>query len=433
MAYDEDASYLGSSQGTPKNYGPSNIDMKGYTRLSGAESDPAYPAYKASIAPPPEAAAPAPAPVASYRAAMDPDNPGGGQPVDQPQSRGVPSWWDKPVTDTMRDISSHQWFGGPTQNAVSQLGVNISGPRTGEDRSAGAGYNDTQSVTVPAGGRVKPAMTFPTDPDANLPTAPVQPYGQVVQAANQAMANNYSDRLAAEDARRPNSQELESAKNDARIARFRATDGADMILGSNRLYGAQRAAIVQNAVDATANATRLDNLARGASQVTPPNLVQGAVAQTEADQKARSGSFDQQKGSVAVAGGKQALQKGAQELTASGLQLHTAQHLADLQKRALSGDTKANDMLALYQKAQSGKGGPITEEDKLKLYDDMVSRAVAMGGPEAYKSLPDFQTLSAHMDGRATPPPADWMARAKAANPGMSDEELTANYAKKAR
>jgi hypothetical protein len=247
------------------------------------------------------------------------------------------------------------------------------------------------------------------------------------------MANNYGDRLAAEDARRPNSQEVATANWNAQVARHRATDGADMVLGSNRLYGAQRAAIVQNAADATANATRLDNTARGASQVTPPNLVQGAVAQTEADQRARSGAFDQQKGSVAVAGGKQALQKGAQELAASGLQLHTSQHLADLQQRALAGDAKANDILALYQKAQSGKGGPITEEDKLKLYDDMVSRAVAMGGPEAYKSLPDFQTLSAHMDGRAAAPPADWMARAKAANPGASDTDLANLYAQKAR
>lgn len=111
-----------------------------------------------------------------------------------------------------------------------------------------------------------------------------------------------------------------------------------------------------------------------------------------------------QTGQGIVSGAREAEQKsrlGEQQVRQGDVAAQLQSHVADLQKRATQpgpeGDS-AREALAIYQKAQQGKGGPLTDEDKLKVYGDMVSRATAVGGPEAYKSLPNFNDFAKSLD-----------------------------------
>lgn len=337
-----------SSQGTPTNYdtSPPATYTSGYDqREAGLQAANAAQARRPMAQPR--------APGVVGMAATDPDNPGSSTPVDQPMSRGVPGWWDKPVSEVMRSVSSASPFTPPSGPLTVATSAIAGSGRTGDDRSAGAGSETP--VFAPAPKMAKPLFTSDGSTAENQPVPQVQPYGATVGAANLAMANNYSDRLAAEDARRPNSLERDQANNDARIARFRATDGADMVLaGGNKAYAGQRAAIVQNAADATANATRLDNAARAASGITPPNLVQGAVAQTEADAKARSGAFDLQKGGIAVQAGKQGLQKGALDIKSQQAHLDAVNALQNATPGSPQALAAERTLLAIQGKLEPG-------------------------------------------------------------------------------
>lgn len=135
-----------------------------------------------------------------------------------------------------------------------------------------------------------------------------------------------------------------------------------------------------------------------------------ATAADTADAAAQAGGRnflqEAQTGQGIVSGARQAEQAsrlGEQQVRVGDINASVQSHVADLQKRATqpgpAGDA-AREALAIYQKAQQGKGGPLTEEDMLKVYGDMVSRATAVGGPEAYKALPNFNDFAKTLSNR---------------------------------
>ena len=239
----------------------------------------------------------------------------------------------------------------------------------------------------------------------------------------------------------------EKAKREADVAGFSARNGADVILrGSPTFDGrnpiadaaARNAGVAEGRLQ-SATATAVQRKTASDNAATP-NYIQQAAEQQKTQLEAQKGVREQQSGTLAQQVGKQGLavggqqlQKGEQELQHGAFGLQIQSHLTDLQKRAAGTGPDAqaaNNALALYQKAQSGKGGPITDEDILGAHKDMVVRAIQMGGADALKSLPSFSEYKQSLLDNGAPP-ADWMTRARTANPGASEAALTELYKSK--
>lgn len=192
-------------------------------------------------------------------------------------------------------------------------------------------------------------------------------------------------------------------------------------------YGSQAAAEKAAGVAAAAN-TALSGARTGRDYTKEAQGSQDLV------QKAREAQLGEAGKSQSLVSGGQGIEKGAQELQSGKYQLMQQQHLSDLQARAAApgpdGDA-ARDALAIYQKAMSGKGGPITAEDKLKVYGDFLQATARMMGGDALSHVPNFSDWSDMISGKGAQPPADWMTRAKAANPGATPEALAKLYASK--
>lgn len=231
------------------------------------------------------------------------------------------------------------------------------------------------------------------------------------------------------------SREIDAARGEKRVADFEAKYGVKpgTVSGVSRNGVAfertprgESAAFLQGQQEAD---TRLDRLqsARLANSAAIP----GNRNYIDEFAKGTPSPLAEREQMQKIALGEQAGQLGALQLAGGNLQLHVQQHLSDLQTRA-SGTgpdaEAARNALAFYQKAQQGKGGPLTEEDALKVYGDMVSRATSMGGPEAYKSLPHFNEFfaSLHGGGAKAAPPQGAVDMLKK-NPAMR-EQFDAKY-----
>ena len=230
---------------------------------------------------------------------------------------------------------------------------------------------------------------------------------------------------AADAAGRPDYRQQQMDRSAARVANWHAEmDKYDVKGGIGNRRAAMEAAALSaaNARDANARVALNDaaNM-RPVPGAQPRNLVQEEIAKQGAATTAEDKASEQiNRGILAPAeAGLRTAQAGAegaktglmgQELKSAQLNYHVQQHLSDLQQRASGTGADAESArtaLALYQKAQSGKGGPLTDEDLLKVYGDMVSRATAMGGPDAYKTLPHFSDWKTMMTGQGTyTPPA---------------------------
>jgi hypothetical protein len=237
---------------------------------------------------------------------------------------------------------------------------------------------------------------------------------------------------AREDATRPDSRDIQRLESEDRVARFHAKNP---LISGDQSGPAFEAAAAGIAADAKASGEKLSAARAAASAPSaaaqPLNLVQQAQEANEAANRSRKVGAEAglTQAETGLAGGRAKLQD--QAVRQGEITTQIQQHIAVLQKEALQAGPAgeaAQNALALYQKAQQGKGGPLTEEDALKVYGDMLSRATAMGGPDAYKTLPNFNEFLAtlHPGKGGAAPPANHVAALKA-NPALA-KQFDAQY-----
>ncbi len=292
------------------------------------------------------------------------------------------------------------------------------GPAAQADYShEGQAGGDTKfGVITAAAAKAQPKQTSFTN--ADIPTGGAAPQGMTTEQANdyygaqnRVMNAAQQQRLgqreadAADQASRPGYRDVEMAKSAARVAEFHRKN--PMISGEQQGAGYEEQVkdLATASQGAQANATGL--IARESAPRTnlqPQNLVQQAQEANEAANRSRKVGAEAglTQAETGLAGTKQQL--GQQAVRQGEINESIQKHMAMLQKEALQAGPAgqaAQDSLALYQKAMTGKGGPLTEEDKLKVYGDMVSRATAMGGPDAYKTLPNYSEFSASLNPNA--------------------------------
>jgi hypothetical protein len=225
------------------------------------------------------------------------------------------------------------------------------------------------------------------------------------------------------------------AESNARVANFRATDGADMVLApNNRGYAAQRQAIL--AGQTNANAALKDANAGVITANQPPAAnalnqgvaVEGAITgATDAQAKATAAKAQ---GVIAgaVSGEQEAKAKQQKNLTDLGAKLAAEK---DPKKRQALQETILT-MLGKEKgspwKMMHAAGGEVVGADgisKTRLPDSMVAYNEQTGEREVIQ-------LGGGEKGKAAKPPLDdWLKQATAANPGKSQDELKKFYASK--
>ena len=221
--------------------------------------------------------------------------------------------------------------------------------------------------------------------------------------------------------------DLDKATRNAEMADFLSKNGSDMILSGGSKT--QKQAIIASAARAKQEreqagaGERLGCRIAAAKGVPQDYLEQAAKGQGVVSQAAKTG--------LEQAQGQQNLQKGQVETQQAKIQLGIQQHMADLQQRAAGSgpDAKsAQDSLAVIMKAQQGKGGPLTDEDLLKVYGDMVNRAVAISGPGAISDLPSYgKWVTAIKSGGAGAPQAGQLVRGKPGTPNAGKQGYIVN------
>ncbi len=257
----------------------------------------------------------------------------------------------------------------PIANAAKSLftptPVNISG--TPRPSGQAYGMNDRGAGTDNIG-RVQPAAAAAAAPaaepaqQAGLTTEQVNTNARakldIMNAADRQRQENFVNFDAArarEEAMRPDSREIERARSEARVANFRATDGADMILAPNNPgYAQQRNRIVQNAAEANQRANGMEVARALPSAVAPQgsNFVQNAAAAQAAGQSAQDSDQKQKlsdsllkRGALEQQGlgldneGKKAHMAAVSELQAAGDDPHK-QAAAERKLLALAGKTE---------------------------------------------------------------------------------------------
>jgi hypothetical protein len=302
---------------------------------------------------------------------------GGGWRPTQPQSTAPP------VTVTATDPRQTPDTSGPGDPG------GVAGP--GAPRFSGASGTAPTSYTAPG---------IVTNAAAGLPAGSGAPTGMSTEQSN-AYYGPINAAMGAKTAQdQQQSREAGIAQGNSSVASVNTSQAEEAM---------RRANTPRMIRDAQANlrAVRGDQAAANDKFATASggrNFVQEAQARQDLTQKAQGNQLDLAKGAQGLQSGTQEQQLRAQQIRQGEVQAHIQQHMTALQQTALGTGPEAKeaqDSLALYQKAQQGKGGPLTEEDKLKVYGDMVSRATAMGGPDAYKTLPNYNEFSGSLHGGA--------------------------------
>lgn len=161
-------------------------------------------------------------------------------------------------------------------------------PQANQDATQDAGPTREIASAIPAGASA-PARDFKAElADFDLRKALKDAMEQRGVDERRAYANDITNALVA-------SHEKDIAKNEASLAAWRATNGADMILGSPNLYADQRKAIMANAV-AKVDQYQTASMARDAankalSKLGPSpidDLVKGQEALLKGNQAAQS-------------------------------------------------------------------------------------------------------------------------------------------------
>lgn len=189
------------------------------------------------------------------------------------------------------------------------------------DMTNAANNNDTQSVPVP---NYKTINT-----GGGAPAVPYDQSGTQAQLAG-LNAKQRIDAAATEQDRRNGAlngmattdrlqagHDLLRAESEQRVARFRATSGADMVLASgNNEYADQRAGIIKGADAADANVKEIKG--RATAPVIPAgNVLQDQIAAQDAANRGAQAGLAQQQGVVGLAGEKEKLAQ-QQQITKLG-------------------------------------------------------------------------------------------------------------------
>lgn len=184
-----------------------------------------------------------------------------------------------------------------------------SGPATADARLGGF-ENPPESVTSsyeairdPRGG----VSAVPGNPDARRELAALNQRGVIRDAVNeQDRRNGFQDSL--ETARRQQlSFDATNAEQAARVAAFRARDGADMVLATeNRGYNKQRNQIIGEAIAADAAAKGLRAQSR---EIAKPagNILNETIAGEDAVNRSLTGDVARQRGVIEAAAGREKL------------------------------------------------------------------------------------------------------------------------------
>lgn len=372
----------------------------------------------------------------------------------QPNVAGAAGWslYPKP-TDTT-----------PTAGAGSGDEFQQFGPNTGisVDRTATVSRPGASAVTP---GAIAPGSAGPVNemdaygPGKNAEIGPTTSYtapGPVTAAVNKGLPGGSGEPMGPDG--RPSMTTEQSnayygpinqamtAKSDQDLQQGRAVADAasntsvaierqrqldnDVVRAKNS-SGSQGMRFVQLAQQ-QANMANRDTIAAKAGLTaasTGRDYTKEAGASQDLIQKAQQAQLDQAAKSQGLVSGGQGIQKGAQELQSGKYQLMQQQHLSDLQARATQpgpdGDA-ARDSLAFYQKAMSGKGGPITPEDKLKVYGDFLQSTARMMGGDALSHVPNFSDWSNMISGKGAPPPPNHVAALKAGQ--VTADQFDAKY-----
>lgn len=309
----------------------------------------------------------------------------------------------------------------------------------------GAGAGAPQDAAGPINGRPQdtdgdassgvraPGWTPPPGPVTNA-VAAAQPAGMTTEQANQVYgAQNAVQRARDAQQMRDSTQasvasgQAAQTRYDADIATRNAQGGAGMNPREKREALVAAAALKASGVAQTNAAAAV-----GSNR----NLVQDAIAQTEQGQKAQTHLVQQ-------AAGQQGLQEGAQKIESTSYDIkHKAalQDTIDAMHNAKSPEESESAMQRLRVLMGHGPQMKYINGGATRIGTDANGQPIMGGGyTVGYdESNPGFKPIIIDPNAGSRGPqegaaPADWMARAKAANPGMTDAQIQAEYAKKAK
>jgi hypothetical protein len=230
----------------------------------------------------------------------------------------------------------------PSVGIPQSPGLTAGPPRPAVAAPATTAADVTQSVTVP---RPVAAPVGPVMTDAERNNAPFHDAYVRIQAekaaGNASQAQFFNDeaqrnqRLAAG----PGYREVEAAKSAARLASFRATNGADMVLaGGNDAYAGERAGILANAGLAANRAANLEAQAQAAAAPGPRrDLVAEQEGQTRSIDATTGAQQTQAQAAklnpLAVQQATQGVASGAIAQKSADIALQTHEHRLDLLKQ----------------------------------------------------------------------------------------------------
>lgn len=365
---------------------------------------------------------------------------------------------------TMTDISSEGAnlnvaslppinFPGALSTAVGALGGNPQtvNPSATVTRPAAPtpitnATSNAQSADSQAAERGSPGGAPAADPrgeNAAVAPVPTTPNGDVsnlggvdpsVARAN-TIAKAQMDAMDAKTAQNDQqAQQARAAGNNSIIASYAQTQAEDRARVANNSAGGinhVRGSITAANTD-LANKTAAATAARTAAGNVGSN--RNYIQEAAQEQKLTQGA---QSAVTAEQAGQQGVQKSAFELKHAGLVQDIAQRLS----QAGPGTPEYKQLMSTYRvmtgkdannfKTQVVPGGtrfdPANPTVPIKDPDRIVTQDLNDPNGQPHEVILGPQA------GAATPPPADWVARAKQLNPGISDDQLAQAYASKKR
>jgi len=338
------------------------------------------------------------------------------------------------------------WAAGDAANSVPPLSVAKSvtaGPREttidpASATGAGFGNNDRGTDTPP------PAMTNPASGSATVPnhyTAPGPiaaavtqglpagsgvPQGMTTEQSNAYYAPINAAMTAKTEQDQQQNRAVADAQSNASIAiersrqadlRAQRTPGA---AGSGSQAAAEKAASVAAAADTALSGAR-----------TGRDYTKEAQGSQDLIQKAREAQLNEAGKAQGLVSGQQGIKKGELELKHADLVQSLGERLAQAPKDSPEYAT----LMGLYR-TMIGKDG---EEYDTKVVPggtrfDPANPTVPIKDPDRIVTQrrgsgePPHEVVLGPASTAASAPPPEWMAAAKKANPGMSEQQLAAQY-----
>jgi len=348
------------------------------------------------------------------------------QPIPEEQQFVAPKWLSSPG-DALNSVIRPNSPSAQSYNARPDPSVNVSAPgsdaRVGADTASASAAPGTITAAAQAGrqtygneggnqpGRAVAAPVAPATP--GISSDGTMPAPMVGNASPVIGFSNTGAELAARNAQDVQGQQEATAAmmrgSNAAGAWITARDAAsnDRVAQMNARWGQHTGGaldqITGHKADVAAGLASTQDLKAANAGVIAANapVAPTALANTAAAQGIiHAGQASAIAGQGATIAGQEAGQKltaGEQAIQAGKYNLLHQQHLTDLQQRATQpgqAGEEARNALATYQKAMTGKGGPITDEDKLKVYGDFLQSTARMMGGDALQHVPNFTDWS---------------------------------------